>query len=257
MTNTPSCSFAGDRDEAIVEYLYGEGAGDARPAFAAHLDRCHVCRAEVEALGGVRQALTQWAPPEPRRAFETAARRVGPRRAAPPPVTTVPWRGLRSMPGWAQAAAAVLCVGVAAGAANLRVTYGDNGLSVRTGWLRSDAPATVRTTDQTASSSLRAELTAIREEIRAQIKEDMRAEIKQAALTAASVSEPADGGTAVNDALLRQIRTLISQSEQRQQREQRRRKRVQGRRQREQRRLVVHLIHHLMMFAYFVINLFL
>lgn len=214
MTNTPNCSFAGDRDEAIVEYLYGEGTDAARAVFAAHVERCRVCRSEVAALGGVRQALTQWAPPEPRLAFETVAPGVGPRLAAPPPAATVPWSGPRSMPVWAQAAAAVLCVGVAAGAANLRVSYGHDGLSVRTGWIRSDAPAT----DGTVSSSARAELAALKEDIRAQVREDVRAEIKQAALVA-SPSGPADGGASANDALLRQIRALISQSEQRQQRE--------------------------------------
>lgn len=219
MTNTPNCSFAGDRDEAIVEYLYGEGADDARAEFVVHLQGCRVCRSEVEALGGVRQALTQWAPPEPRLAFETVAPRVGPRLAGPPPATAVPWSALRSMPVWAQAAAAVLCVGVAAGAANLRVSYGDDGLSVRTGWIRSDTPATVPATGRTASSLAGAELAALKEDIRAQLREDVRAEMKQATLTAVAASGPADERTSANDALLRQIRALISQSEQRQQRE--------------------------------------
>ncbi len=219
MTNTPICSFAGDRDDAIVEYLYGEAAGDTHAAFAVHLERCRLCRAEVEALGGVRQALTQWAPPEPKLVFETSVPRVGPPLPAPPPGAPVAWAGLRSMPAWAQAAAAVLCVGVAAGAANLRVTYGNDGLSVRTGWLRSDAPGVVEpVADRSTASSLRAELTALSEGIRAQIREDMRAEIKQAAVSAASLREATGDGIA-NDALLRQIRTLISQSEQRQQRE--------------------------------------
>jgi hypothetical protein len=205
MKNIPSCSFAGDRDEAIVEYLYGEGASEAHLVFQAHLEQCHVCRAEVGALGGVRHALTQWAPPEPRLAFEPAVSRVGPVLATPPPQTgPAPWAGLRAMPGWAQAAAAVLCVGVAAGAANLRVTYGADGVSVHTGWIRVvDVPSAAQP-DQPDTTRWRTELTALGDEL--------RSEIRQAAVVAAEVREPADAAN-------RQIRTLISQSEQRQQRE--------------------------------------
>ena len=36
----------------------------------------------------------------------------------------------------------MLCLGIGAGAANLQVTYGHDGLSVRTGWMQA-APAGV------------------------------------------------------------------------------------------------------------------
>ncbi len=207
MKNIPSCSFAGDRDEAIVEYLYGEGASEAGLVFQAHLEQCPVCRAEVGALGGVRHALTQWAPPEPRLPFEPAVSRVGPLLATPAPqVGPAPWAGLRAMPVWARAAAAVLCVGVAAGAANLRVTYGADGVSVHTGWIRVEAPPAAQP-DRSDTTPWRTELTALGEELRSEIRQ---------AVVAAEVREPAD---AANDVILRQIRTLISQSEQRQQRE--------------------------------------
>lgn len=210
MMNTSSCSFPGDRDEAIVDYLYGEGAGDGRRAFEIHLERCRVCRQEIEALGGVRQALTQWAPPEPRRALEAVAPRVGPRLAqSAPPVVPTSLAGWRAMPGWAQAAVAVLCVGIAAGAANLRVTYGTEGLSMSTGWLRSESPAPAPpATPPSEAAPWRTELTAL--------GDALRTEIKQVTIAPAAAREPTD---AVNEALLRQIRTLISQSEQRQQRE--------------------------------------
>lgn len=204
MKNTPNCSFAGDRDEAIVEYLYGEGASEARLAFQTHLEQCRVCRAEVGALGGVRHALTQWAPPEPRLAFAPAAPRTGPRLAPPAsPTEQAPWARLRAMPGWAQAAAAVLCMGVAAGAANLRVTYGAEGLSVSTGWIREAPPAAPPAAAEAVP--WRGELTALGDEL--------RSEIRKAAAVEAESPEPDD------DATLRRIRTLIAQSEQRQQRE--------------------------------------
>ena len=41
----------------------------------------------------------------------------------------------REIPAWAQAAAAVLLLGVAAGLANLDIRYDGEGLRVRTGWL--------------------------------------------------------------------------------------------------------------------------
>ena len=45
------------------------------------------------------------------------------------------WAALGDLPLWAQVAAAMLCVGVAAGVANLEVRYEGGRLSVRTGWI--------------------------------------------------------------------------------------------------------------------------
>src|SRR5689334_22928487 len=101
MTET-RCAYADNRDDVLVAYLYDDISPGDRAAFDAHLAACGRCRAELAALRGVRAQLTHWAPPEP----------VAVSRAV-----DVPW--WRTMPVWAQVAAAMLVVGVAAGAANL------------------------------------------------------------------------------------------------------------------------------------------
>jgi hypothetical protein len=206
MTTTFNCTFIGDRDAALVDYLYGEGSFDERGAFEAHVEQCRVCRTEIEALGGVRRVLKGWMPPEPRRALESIEV-GGPRLVASSPGAS--WEGLRTMPFWAQAAAAVLCVGVATGAANVRVAFRPDGVSVSTGWLRSEAPAVPPASTQSADAPWRAELAALDRALRAEIE-------TRSGTVPAVVRTPVESG---DDSLVRQVRSLIAQSEQRQQRE--------------------------------------
>src|SRR5205809_7627745 len=131
------CTYTGDRDEALVGYLYEEMDAAERAAFDAHLPTCARCRSELAALGGVREHLARWNPPEP--AFAVASRRS--------PVTSrndIRW--WREIPAWAQVAAALLVLGVSAGVANLHVRYDSSGLSVTTGWMTPNAqPAAAMT----------------------------------------------------------------------------------------------------------------
>ena len=221
MTYLPTCTFSGNREDALIDYFYGERGSPGARAFASHLATCLVCQAEVDELGGVRRALDAWSPPEPFHALtpEPAGRRAAafPRRmksdagfspAADPSVgPPLHW----ALPVWARAAAVVACVGIGLGAANLRVSYGPEGVSVQTGWLQSpqnapSAGATIdRSTDPSADSApWRADLAAI--------EEQLRSEMHQAAVvTPASASDA--------DALLQKVKALVLQSEQRQQRE--------------------------------------
>ena len=60
------CTYPGDRDEALVTFLYDDGAPDGgRAAFEAHLAMCGACRDELDTLKGVRGQLGRWNPPEP------------------------------------------------------------------------------------------------------------------------------------------------------------------------------------------------
>jgi hypothetical protein len=201
------CSYPGRRGDAIVEYLYGEVDASHRVVFETHLARCAVCRQEVESLGGVRDHLEQWAPPESILALDHPA---GPVASARP---VGGWSGWREAPVWAQAAAAILCIGIGAGAANVQVNYGPDGLSVRTGWRQlaaaPPAPADSGATDPdpAAAPPSRAELT--------MLEEALRAEIRDVAEARASAS--ADGSAAGNDAVMKQVRALIAGSERRQQ----------------------------------------
>jgi hypothetical protein len=129
------CGYAGDRDEALVTYLYDEDSGDAaaRAIFEAHLTTCVRCSDDLATLRGVRMQMARWSPPEPMFASSRQSAVV-----SPPPATRNP-QWWREIPAWAQVAAALLFLGVSAGIANLDVRYDRNGLSVRTGW--STAPS--------------------------------------------------------------------------------------------------------------------
>ena len=191
------CSYAGARDEQIVAYLYEEAPLDERMTFERHLASCVLCRMEVDALRGIRAELGLWTAPEPSLGVSLPTAKVVPMAPAPIP------RG--QVPAWAQAAAAVLVVGVAMGAANLQVNYSAaQGLSVRTGWWHAPQTATVPVpTDAGATSSWRSELMALEQRLRSEM-----------------VSHPVPAVTPVaDDASLRRIRVLVHESEQRQQRE--------------------------------------
>ena len=84
------------------------------------------------------------------------------------------------MPGWAQAAAAVLVLGVAAGAANLQVSVRSRpGFSVRTGWLSAGARRLHRRTRRRDrdldgarqdDAPWRADLVALEQQLRAEFR---------------------------------------------------------------------------------------
>lgn len=66
--NRSAADFAGgaatprgcERAEEFVTYLYGEASPDESKAFRRHLEACAVCREELAALGGVREAFGDW-----------------------------------------------------------------------------------------------------------------------------------------------------------------------------------------------------
>ena len=213
------CRYTGDRDQAIVSYLYGDDDGFdpvERAAFDAHLPTCERCRAEVAAFKGVRASLGRWSPPEPVD-FRSATHVWGPPlvrpfRLKPDPTGLSRRRSWwREMPAWAQVAAAMLCIGVGAGIANLDVKYDSSGLQVRTGWSTSaSAPAstTSQPTDVSAGADApwRAELTALEQRLRADLRPG-------------SVNAATNAGGAANADVLRRVRVLVDESERRQQSE--------------------------------------
>jgi hypothetical protein len=193
------CRYSGDREQAIVSFLYGDTA-DAdlaeRVVFEQHLATCERCRSELAAFEGVRTSLGRWASPEP------AGLRWLPGDAMA--AGRKPW--WRDVPTWVQAVAAVLLLGVSAGLANLDIAYDASGLRVRTGWLTPAAPASI--VDSRSDSGLwRAELTALEQRLRADLR-------PAPSPTAASAEPPTlDADT------FRRVRTLVEESERRQQRE--------------------------------------
>jgi hypothetical protein len=206
------CEYSDDRGDILVAYLYDDIDPAVRASFDAHLAACSRCRDELAELRGVRAQLGKWAPPEPAAGGQW-------------PVTSHrSW--WRDIPAWAQVAAALLFLGVAAGIANLDVRYNNDGLTVRTGWSKSGVvnPATnVGPTPEAApskpatpastvvSAPWRADLTALEQQLRREFR---------AAVVAGGARPVAASNSGASEAdMLRRVRTLIDESERRQQTE--------------------------------------
>jgi anti-sigma factor RsiW len=216
------CGYSGDREAALMAYLYDDMTPEERAAFDAHLAACARCRVEIGGLRDVRQQLTLWSPPS----FAAAPDRsilgqtVDDRRRADvidfesarqsPTTTKRSW--WREMPAWARVAAALVVLGVSAGIANLDVHYDGSGLSVRTGWSKAVAQsAAVKTTDGSRAvddKPWRDDLAALEQQLRHEFHD------------ASPASPPVVRNAAVNDAeVVRRLKALIDESEKRQQRE--------------------------------------
>lgn len=198
-----NCGYPGDRGETLVAYLYDDIDPADRAAFDRHLATCAPCRAELAALGGVRTQLERWTPP----VFE--------RTAVPSAVVAAPRRGWRDIPAWAQVAAALLVMGVAAGIANLDIRYDRDGLTIRTGWSKAPAavaaaaaPAPIAATAN-GGAPWRADLTAL--------EQQLRTEFHASSVAATAVAPAARPVSAQSDAdVVRRVRALIEDSERRQ-----------------------------------------
>jgi len=199
MTEQQCCDYPGDRTDALLTYLYADDDA-GRSWLEPHLAACAVCRDELDALRGVRGRLAAWTPPEPARALSGGA--------PPPRVVRGPWRALAEIPVWAQIAAASLIMGVSVGIANLQVEVGDGGLTVRTGWSRSATTEVSQGVVTADAAPWRADLAALRSEVETEL-----ADVRTATVAAA----PAARDDA--DAVMRQVRALIEESEHRHQRE--------------------------------------
>ena len=196
------CTYNDTRDEVLIAYLYNDIEPAERAAFDAHLASCAICRGELDELAMVRGQLAHWSPPETAGGMnvEWFARPETPR-----PVSV--WKKLGEIPAWAQAAAAMLFLGVSAAVANLDVTYNSSGLTVRTGWRDAGTPIAQPVSRQAEQPAApwRADLAALEQQLRTEMR------VPAPAPVAASAVD--------QEALLRRVRALISESEQKQQRE--------------------------------------
>lgn len=207
-----SIKFTCDDKATLVAYLYGEIDPPARQAVDDHLAQCTACAAEVSALGDVRSELGLWAPPDVELDFQVV-RKTADTPAALPSNVLRPARWWHTAPVWAQAAAAVLVVGVALGAANVQVKSGPEGLLITTGWM--SAPV-----DANASSAARGVLAqgaAPDQEWKAalvSLEQQLRSEIR------ARDNEPVRAASAApaDDVTLRRVQQLIGEAEQRHER---------------------------------------
>jgi hypothetical protein len=198
------CSYGGDRDGAIVAFLYDDpdDSGAERIRFESHLPACARCQAEIAALRGVRSQLARWSPPEPASI---------PQSNPPSAIRNPQW--WRQVPLWAQVAAALLFLGVSAGIANLDVRYDQKGLSVKTGW--SQRPGASDGAERPAGlQPWKADLTALE----SQLKNEIHATQTSPAATSATSARPVMTSASDPD-LIRRVRALVEEGEKRQQRE--------------------------------------
>jgi anti-sigma factor RsiW len=238
------CNYP-NRDGALIAYVYDELDQPDRASFDNHLPTCPACRDEVRALGGVRQQLAHWSPPEPAFMIGASATSVaGPQLVVDNPLS-VPRRApgalrlstgahpnpkWRQLPAWAQVAAALLFLGVSAGVANLEIHRDRSGWTIRTGWSRPAAPvpgaaaAVAGEAAATASHSVaspdanavtRQELVALERQLRS----EMRGVQSSSRMIAASDPRSTAAGSLRDEDLLRRVRALLDETEKRQNRE--------------------------------------
>jgi hypothetical protein len=191
-----SITFTCDDKQTLVSYLYGEIDHATRQVVEAHLATCADCASEVMALGDARAGLGLWVPPDVELDFTIVKK-----SQLPAPNVLRPARWWNTVPAWAQAAAAILGLAAGAAIANVQVTSGPDGFSVRTGWLRPAAVAApVTAPDQTWQPALVA------------LEQQLRNEIRAARPQEARASGPID------EATISRVRQLIAESEQRHER---------------------------------------
>jgi hypothetical protein len=201
--------------ETLVAYLYDELESGERARFKAHLDSCHECQTALDGMRGVRAQLSTWTVPGMPDAPASVRVAAGLPRARP-------WWA----PG-ALAAAAVILLAVAAAVANLEITYGREGVSVRTGWSPRVAPqateAATRSAPSTRAGGAAAAQTVSADDL-STLETRLRTEFRAlAASQSASVRVASAKGVQAqgisNAELLQRVQELIDQSETRQRRE--------------------------------------
>jgi anti-sigma factor RsiW len=194
--------------ESIVGYLYGELAPGEQRAFESHLKTCAACRDEVAALGGVRDDLLAWAPPE--------CRDLPSSWSDAPIVDVTPMARVRAwMPAFGLAAAAMLVLAVSAANANIEIRYDANGLAVRTGRTASDPAGAAPATEMASVGSVPGV------ESSATVTPDDLAALERRVMQTFSASNTSRLGaqtvalTSDNPQLSRDVRRLIEESERR------------------------------------------
>jgi hypothetical protein len=205
MTTTFTC----DDKPTLIAYLYGEVDAATRQRVDAHLETCARCAEEMRALGDVRAELSLWGPPDAELGF-AIVRKPEPQTAQ----VLRPAQWWRTVPAWAQAAAALLVLAAGLGIANLQVRSGPEGFSVTTGWMA--APAALSEPVDGAAIERRVEgrveqaLVSLEQQLRNEIR---AARDQQPATVRASAPATAD------DATIRRVQQLLAASEARQQQE--------------------------------------
>jgi hypothetical protein len=195
------CNYR-DRESMLVAYLYDDVENVDCVAFEAHVAGCEQCRTELAAFRGVRSTLAQWSAPESGRRSSRPSPAVGHQS---------PW--WQSVPVWAQAAAAMLVLGASLAIANLDVRYDRaNGLVVRTGWSKPAVRTVAALPADSNAAPWRADLTALENQMRDEIRAQSVA-LEKTSRTSKASAVPADA-TITDAELRRRVDLLLGESQQ-------------------------------------------
>lgn len=197
-------TFTCDDKPTLVAYLYGEIDAATRARVDAHLATCARCAADVGALGDVRAELALWGAPDAELGFAIT------RKSEPQAAVLRPAQWWRTVPAWAQAAAAVLVLAAGAGIANIQVRSGPDGFSVTTGWMA--APVLSEPID---GAAIERRVEGRVERALVSLEQQLRSEIR----TAREPNTVRAAASTADEATLRRVQQLIAASEERQQRE--------------------------------------
>ena len=201
---------------ALAGYLYDECDPAEREAIEQHLATCDACEEEVASLRATRVQMAEWIPPDARLGFRVVPdSEVG---AAEPEPVAGRWWQWSPAPAWSQAMAAVLlfaCGVTVAALMNLEIHYDQAGFTVRTGWQQAAASAATAPTEaqnvtHVSTRDLQALETRIHDEI-------VRIQASDPGASGTTVPTVANGSP--SNELLRRVRALVAESEQKQQRE--------------------------------------
>jgi hypothetical protein len=194
-------TFSCDDKPTLIAYMYGEVSAAQREIVDAHLAACARCAAEVTALGDVRAELSLWVPPDAELGFAIV-------KKADQHAATIlrPAQWWRTVPAWAQAAAAMLVVAAGLGIANLQVRSGPEGFSVTTGWM---APVAAPAAAPQNDDAWRTALVSLEQQLRTEIRSTRE---EQPAAVRAAAPTP-------DDATIRRVQQMLAASEARQERE--------------------------------------
>jgi hypothetical protein len=188
-----------DEKERLIAYVYGDCEDKERQQMAAHIAVCAACAEEADALQNMRGHLATWTPPDLALGFKVV-REESPR----------PARRFWPQPAWGLAMAAAVVLMATMAAARLEIQVGNGSVVVRSAWANDarQAPG-LATTSESPAQPWRAALSALEQRLRGEL------EPERAANAPAAVPAPA---TSDGD-VLRRVRTLIQESEQRQKQE--------------------------------------
>jgi len=185
--------------ELLVSYVYDELEGGERKAFQHHLASCLACREEVQGLRATRGHLVAWSPPDA--ALDLRISGAAPSRA----------RRVWMSAGWGLPAAAALVLAAAATMAPVEITTAHGGVTIRTAGARMVQPADDGTREALAVLQQRLR------DLEGALASARAAEPEAAPPAALAPASGASGAAAIREAeLLRRVRQLIDESENRQ-----------------------------------------